>query len=54
MDELQKLARELCIDDGINPDEVNWMGDPDIPNGTCSWKRWQEYIEEAKDKLDDD
>lgn len=52
MDAIEELARALCLADGVNPNEVNWMGDPDVPYGTISWQRWQEYEDEARLKLD--
>lgn len=45
---LEQLAREMCAKDGINPDDTNWMGDPDVPYGTISWPRWQEYLPHAR------
>ena len=51
MDAIEELARELCRKDGVDPDSINWMGDPNVYCGTMSWPRWREYEDEARKLL---
>lgn len=52
-DPIEDMARRLCRQDGRDPDEVNWMGDPTVPYGTTSWPRWHEYTEDARAALEE-
>jgi len=48
---VEELARQLCQEDGINPESTNWMGDEHVVGGILSWPRWREYVAEAELKL---
>ena len=49
--EVEQTARYLCREDGIDPDQINWMGDLEVINGTISWPAWREYEDEARSVL---
>jgi hypothetical protein len=48
---IEERARQLCEEAGEDPDAVDWMGDPDVINGTYSWQKWREYTDEAEAQL---
>lgn len=48
---VEKVARALCVERTLDPDETDGRGDPTVPGGYESWPRWAEFEKAARAAL---